>query len=152
MPSVEYLEARKKIREAKAFAQNEAKRIFENEAKAIVEELGIKSFSWTQYTPYFNDGDACVFSVYNDYPAINGHDEYEGPDAPKYLYGEALAALSPEERAEYDRAQEEYRAPYKRVAEFLRSWEEEDFLFMFGDHVEVTVTKDSIEVDDYSHD
>lgn len=25
----------------------------------------LKSYSWDQYAPHFNDGDACVFSVYN---------------------------------------------------------------------------------------
>ena len=34
----------------------------------------IQSFGWSQYTPYFNDGDECVFSSNVDYPFVN--DEY----------------------------------------------------------------------------
>ena len=36
----------------------------------------LTSFSWTQYTPYFNDGDECTFSANIDYPLVNGI--YEG--------------------------------------------------------------------------
>lgn len=41
--------------------------IFENAAKKIFElNPKLKSFSWTQYTPSWNDGDACYFGVYSD--------------------------------------------------------------------------------------
>lgn len=33
----------------------------------------LQKFSWNQYTPYFNDGDQCRFSVY-DYISINDED------------------------------------------------------------------------------
>ena len=36
----------------------------------------IESFSWTQYTPFFNDGDTCEFGVHCDDPYVNG--EYVG--------------------------------------------------------------------------
>ncbi len=35
------------------------------------------SFSWRQYIPSFNDGDACTFTVNTDYPNINGLSEYD---------------------------------------------------------------------------
>lgn len=31
--------------------------------QAVLDDLTIVSFSWSQYTPYFNDGDPCVFRV-----------------------------------------------------------------------------------------
>ena len=37
----------------------------------------LQSFSWNQYTPYFNDGEECVFGAYTDYISINGSDEAE---------------------------------------------------------------------------
>jgi hypothetical protein len=37
----------------------------------------IKSISWNQYTPYFNDGDECTFSVHNDDIYVNGEDLYD---------------------------------------------------------------------------
>jgi hypothetical protein len=40
------------------------KEIFESAPK-------LKSFGWTQYTPYFNDGDTCEFGTNIDYLYIN---------------------------------------------------------------------------------
>lgn len=36
----------------------------------------LKSFSWTQYTPYFNDGDSCVFGV-GEVDEVNEESIYE---------------------------------------------------------------------------
>src|ERR1700674_1049946 len=36
----------------------------------------IENISWTQYTPYFNDGDPCVFRVGAYDPNINGEDTW----------------------------------------------------------------------------
>jgi len=42
----------------------------------------VKSVFWTQYTPYFNDGEACEFSVYDKYFTLFGaeadYDDEEG--------------------------------------------------------------------------
>jgi len=32
----------------------------------------IESISWTQFSPYFNDGEECTFSVHNDFIDIDG--------------------------------------------------------------------------------
>lgn len=37
----------------------------------------IESLGWSQYTPYFNDGDTCHFSVHTDNIIINGRSIYE---------------------------------------------------------------------------
>lgn len=37
----------------------------------------LRSFGWTQYTPYFNDGDTCIFAAHTDDIAINGGSPYE---------------------------------------------------------------------------
>jgi hypothetical protein len=36
-------------------------------ASFLKDNPGIQGFRWTQYTPYFNDGDACNFSVHDVY-------------------------------------------------------------------------------------
>ncbi len=41
----------------------------------------IESISWTQYTPYFNDGDPCYFNVYNDDLEVNEISPDENEDA-----------------------------------------------------------------------
>ena len=49
--------------------------IFEDFYKYIFEKYPtLESFGWTQYTPYFNDGDATIFSASTDYISVN--DEY----------------------------------------------------------------------------
>lgn len=162
MPSEAYLAAREKIKEAKGEAQRLAKEAFEVEAIALVNEMGIRSFSWTQYTPYFNDGDACVFGVNSD-AMINGADEYGDSDdeddeeTPASVPGRPTimpwaSGLSPEQKAEADAAYEAWRAPFKKIGAFLNGWEDEDMLFMFGDHVKVTVSKEGIDVENYDHD
>lgn len=45
-------------------AFDKGKTLLSEALKAIFEEYPqIESISWTQYTPYFNDGDSCEFSV-----------------------------------------------------------------------------------------
>src|SRR5271170_2714472 len=50
-----------------------------NVAKAAFKEMSaglfkanpaLVSFSWAQYTPYWNDGDTCTFSSYAEYPTV----------------------------------------------------------------------------------
>lgn len=41
----------------------------------------LKSVSWTQYTPYFNDGDTCEFSAHTDDLYVNGsNSNYDDDD------------------------------------------------------------------------
>lgn len=135
--------------------------------QALLDDPTIVEFGWRQYTPYFNDGDPCEFDVHGlwvrttaevdtddetfgeydldvDYhPSLGkekGHwvgewpnreyvcDGYEGPDEERYNRCQAL-----------DRA--------------LQSGAfESELLKHFGDHAMVTVRKDGIEVEFYSHD
>jgi hypothetical protein len=88
------LSVKKLVEEKKAEAEKAAKPLLEEIAKkqaSLQEELRqvgrqyisqgadelfeqfpkLKSFGWTQYTPYFNDGDECVFGVHNDESTID---------------------------------------------------------------------------------
>ena len=52
---------------------NLSKDVFEDGCKNIFEKYPkIESFGWNQYTPYFNDGETCFFSVNTDWIYING--------------------------------------------------------------------------------
>lgn len=58
--------------------------------QAVLDDDGIAAFGWRQCTPYFNDGDPCVFSAYGVWfapaedaspdDADSEDDEYEGDD------------------------------------------------------------------------
>ena len=62
----EIKELEKKIQIAKikeASVRNKIKNHFFDLIKKIFENKNIKSIYWTQYTPFFNDGEECIFRV-----------------------------------------------------------------------------------------
>lgn len=89
---------------------------------------GIK---WTQYTPHFNDGDACVFSLHSIY-TFKTQEAFESDDD---LYDNAGAEECYGEEPETSLTQ---------VEELLQA--------SFGDHAQVSVTREKIDVEEYQHD
>jgi hypothetical protein len=87
----------------------------------------LESFNFRGWVPYFNDGEECVFSADTDYIEINGIDRYEvdGNDHP-------LASLR------------------KKIISFLREFDDDFYRELFGSHFSVTVTKDKINVEEYT--
>ena len=84
----------------------------------------VESVSWTQYTPYFNDGDSCTFSVRE--LRINGEEEWDANESMEALF---------------------------KIFKEVHNQDNEIFLQCFGDHVEVTITRDgNVDVSEYSHD
>ena len=122
---------KKKMREIQEELQENCKIFFKEESARLFEAYPeLTSFSWTQYTPYFNDGDECLFSSWYNYQTINGRfGENDDDSIPKEL-----------EKA------------FDAVNEFLSNFDEDILKEMFGDHAEVIVTKDKVEVEEYSHD
>ncbi len=91
----------------------------------------VEDISWTQYTPYFNDGDECVFGVRNDDISINGEDEWD--------------------MDETDR--EKFKDAKKEFEDLLTSIPDDFFKDLFGDHMEVKILKDcTVETEGYEHD
>ena len=134
--------------------QTEAQTMFKESLKSFFElNPGVNALRWTQYTPYFNDGDACVFSVGDVYftnakgnqlDDIGSWGEYKGDDENvwsenycKYLTGKLGVNV---ESCEF-------------ISSMINSSEMQDIMeMMFGDHVCVTVTRVGIDVTDYDHD
>lgn len=66
---------RDRLKEAEEKARREARAVFTEVTKDLFDlEPRLQSFTWRQFTPYFNDGEECTFGVYTDYPEINGFD------------------------------------------------------------------------------
>lgn len=130
--------------------------------------LHLAQIYWTQYTPYFNDGDSCEFLVQEVY--VNGTEIYDydydpidcvrslytpeelefrtnwKPDhAKRYDYLDFETGLSPERIKIFDEVEAEVKA-------FMGLFDSDDFEYMFGDHVKITITKLGINVEEYSHD
>lgn len=154
MSAAEKFKAAKEIvNKARAEANQIVKEAFSEMAKAVFESNpDLKGFRWTQYTPYFNDGDTCTFSTNSGYPDLfhpkdeaNSYDN-EDDDAEigwisdPYWYDEYKDLKSP------------LRKAYKDVQSFLGEFDDDDFLEMFGDGVRVTVTPEGVDVSEYDHD
>lgn len=144
---------------------------------------GVTAAAWRQYTPYFNDGDPCTFSVHADeFPIwIDGErvesweipdslpDVYVRPPMPDYYKRPDWQGRTHEGDWEnYQRDEERKHAAWKAngwteetlanltdVLNEISQWlnAHEGFLFdIYGDHVEITVTPQGIETDEYVHD
>ncbi|GAA1526483.1 hypothetical protein GCM10009827_049100 [Dactylosporangium maewongense] len=130
--------------------------------RALLADDAIVEFGWTQYTPYYNDGDPCVFSVDTPWfrtpedPALepqlthqlrleDGQHPSLGRRQGKWVNGQRYSAYTGPDEERYDRA----RA-------LTDAFESEAFnqvlLDAFGDHAHITVRRDGITVDSYSHD
>ena len=121
--------------------------IFKSAAlELFVEHPVLKSISWSQYTPYFNDGDPCYFSSnYNDatikFVTSDESDDEDEDEDDGWPEGFDKSSATPEQLK-----------AGKQVNKFLANFDDDDMETLFGDHVKVIITKDGIEVEDYDHD
>jgi hypothetical protein len=145
----------------------------------FAEAPNLKSFGWTQYTPYFNDGDSCEFGVNFDYPYINGaNEDYdEAFDIIIKIYDYKNLVTEEDVRINNEVAEKVGYTWYKgkrigerglcyntnydeaaakavvQIKEVLHSIPKDFWKDLFGDHVKITLRADgSIEVEEYDHD
>ena len=136
-----------KLNELSAIKKEYEKKIKEQGEAPIKEALKelfhkyseIEGIRWHQYTPYFNDGDPCIFGLHGMYVKIKWEKEDTGDLEDGYRY----AGGGPNEG---------------RFGKDVGAFEEAlDFntdalQAVFGDHVQVTATRDKIDIEDYQHD
>lgn len=85
----------------------------------------LQSVSWTQYTPYFNDGDACTFGI-----------------------GLVTANFEPEQEEEW----KDWCDVSRQVESLLEEIGEDTLNLVFGDGFEIKIGRDgSYEKDTYEH-
>ena len=143
--------------------QRELQKKFQTTAQALFKETtkeffdknpNVTAIVWTQYTPYFNDGDTCEFGV-NDATFTNAPDpsnvrwgEYDGDEEFAADGSEIFAWESwgePPEGINVNMCE--------AFGRMIQSSEMEDVMkAMFGDHVKVVATREGFDVDDYDHD
>lgn len=130
----EILEMKRKYQE---MMQKEGQKALKAEfAEFFEKNPSVKAVKWQQYTPYFNDGEPCEFSVREFYFEVDGV-ECESSD-----YDDGFFST-------WSRG-----APKTTVAAVRRLSEIDDEIFeaCFGDHVEVTATRKGFKVEEYDHD
>ena len=62
----------------------------------------VQAVVWAQYTPYFNDGDECIFSVNEPYFVVEGFDSNELEDPYAYGDDESYSTLKISNRSNWD--------------------------------------------------
>ena len=139
--------------------QDKSSEIFLSSFKNLFEETPkLKSFAWSQYTPYFNDGETCTFSANVDYIYINGicvDDSDWISEKTITNYGtwnretKKFEGRTEVSNLNYD---SELVKANDEIREFLYNFDEDFFMAQFGDHAKVTVTEEGVSVDEYEHD
>ena len=153
-------EANERINELKKQVQKELQAEFNGALSELFDAYPfVKSVSFAAYTPYFNDGDNCEYSVNHDYCDFNGYGEYDDNGKGE---GENILQLAKENiyvkvgGSYKQQPNPDFNPLYKEAVEAFRSalaivdddnWEE-----MVGDHVKVTITREGITTDEYDHD
>jgi len=157
-----------KHEEMKAEFQRQAQDLFKELAREFWDKNpALTAVKWAQYTPYFNDGDACVFGigevVFTNAPVdeldeVSVWGEYEGEAEGIFAVTNIGYVLNSDSKY-YDRDRKYILALGDRIdAESIEEFGravcklDEVMLAMFGDHVQVTMTREGFDVEDYEHD
>ncbi len=155
----ELKQQQKELKEIKNQILEKSNEVFDEFCKDIfTKSPRLISFGWSQYTPYFNDGDTCVFSVNTDYLYINGQsvDDSEWINKKNITkYGEwnrekkEYIGREEEDNPKYD---QELVEIYEEISSFLSNFDNDFYMSKFGDHVEITITGTGIDVFECEHD
>lgn len=158
----------------------EGANLVKKEFKAVFDKYPeLRAVTWSQYTPYFNDGEPCEFSVREFNGGTEDLEPEEIAELPRYFedgeYGfvgdadsyKAHSAIGEYYQKYYKGSKEtKYGYPFdqaryellQRVDAGLNELSEklgdhDDLMEMaFGDHVQVVATRDGFTVKDISHD
>lgn len=109
----------------------------------FVEYPSVTGVGWTQYTPYFNDGDPCVFRLGEFHVTTKTGIDFSEVTS---IYDEA------DEAAFQDSYSVDDATVNEGVCRLVRSSERDLFEAAFGDHVMVIATPAGFHVSEYSHD
>lgn len=155
----EIKEKRKAIAKMQNDLQKESEDLFDSFFKKIFEETPeLERISWVQYTPYFNDGSACIFSANTDYLDINGDCEDEADwISEKNII--SWGKFNPttkiyEGRIEQDNPKYNKKLSDKvsEIKDFLSLFDDEFYQKKFGDHTRVTLSTNGTLTEEYEHD
>lgn len=159
-------EMQSEMASVRAKFQKQAQDLFKEITKEVFEKNPvITAIIWTQFTPYFNDGDPCSFSVHEPY-FTNANDEqmedicswgeYEGEDQAVFSESSWILGGTSDYAVERRKTMDLQGCDVKSLLAFdkmLLSSEMKDvMLAMFGDHVRVMATRDGFDVEDHDHD
>lgn len=142
--------------------QAKAQDLFKETTKEFFDKNpAVTAIMWTQYTPYFNDGDTCEFSVNEPYftnakgdqvDDLTRWGEYEGEDEGVWSESSWGFKYTKERHPETDFSGVD-QAMVNKFSGLIQSSDMEDVMkAMFGDHVRVTASREGFDVEDIDHD
>lgn len=172
--------AKKQMEDSRNSFVREGEKLFKEAVKGLFKEHpALQSFSWTEYTPHFNDGDECVFSTHFDSMLVNDEDdedaeciytlenlnkllsnkkksearivmELSDTSKDKWEVERLKRDLETVKTRDHEEVAEKYRLK-KAVYELLSNIDDSVYENMFGEG-RVVVTREGITVEEYEHD
>lgn len=101
----------------------------------------IESIKWTQYTPHFNDGSECTFSVNEPSVKLKGDKEYKQ----EYEFSSTYQRTPSKDDLRISKGLSKLHKQFEKVEDVFES--------VFGDHSEITVQSNGkVEIEEYEHD
>jgi hypothetical protein len=157
----EKIEALKaKVAELNKQVREESQRLLNEGFAEIFEKYPkLLSFSWNQYTPYFNDGDECTFRV-NVYSLIPDFTDESAEDH-DYEYSKGDCEWnSKTKKYDYSPLSDEKKLnneAYDELVEIVNAIDDDTMKATYGNHITVTVSKNEdgtlkTSTDYYEHD
>lgn len=148
--------------------REEAAEIFKQSVRVLFNSSpDLQLITWTQYTPYFNDGEECVFSVnsptFSNATGDDVHDieygEYDGDNPDVWAVEDVKHVLTSSYAgyADLRRVLSQAQLNVKMMSKFAEiiqsSWMEDCMKSSFGDHVKVSIDRAlNISIEEYDHD
>jgi len=143
---------------AKRF-QAKAQELFKQTTKEFFDKNpAVTAIVWTQYTPFFNDGDTCEFSVNEPYftnvkdlDDLSRWGEYEGENENEW--SECSWGFDYEGTHKNKIFEGVDKAMIDKFSSLIQSSDMESVMkAMFDDHVRVIATRDGFDVEEHDHD
>ena len=115
----------------------------------------LESFSWRQFTPYFNDGDPCEFDIYEEPHNLI----YKGKDIGEYSEENEERVYKWRDKsltkfgATLFNSYQEYNSMKQEIINFILLLEpmSNTVQSVLGEGL-VTISRDGVEVEEYDHD
>lgn len=123
--------------------------------KALLDDENVVEFGWRQYTPYFNDGETCVFSACELWVRTTADTDVEDHDDLTMWSHPSLSGSRWEgnTKVTYDVQMPQAAAAAMALEQAIERGSADNVLLdLFGDHARITVKRDGITVDYYEHD
>ncbi len=110
-------------------------------------EPQVQAISWCQYTPYFNDGEECIFSVNDVYFILDGFDAENVPDSP-YEFEDDEQYVT----ASYYGSDKEAYTENMKLLNNLIDANSDIMKYAYGDHVMVVITPTETFTNEFEHE